>query len=62
MKTPVHPSQSLSLEQILRDVDLEKINNGAEKKKRVFNLNLDSIEFSTPPPTSDGETKTARMQ
>jgi hypothetical protein len=41
---------------------LEKINNGAEKKKRVYNLNLDSIEFSTPPPASDGDAKTGRMQ
>lgn len=37
------------------------MNNAAEKKKRVFNLNLDSIEFSTPPPGSEGDTKTGRM-
>ena len=45
----------------MQDVDLDKINNAAEKKKRVFNLNLDSIEFSTPPPGSEGDAKNGRM-
>jgi len=31
-----------------------------EKKKRVYDLNLESIDFSTPPPESE-DIKTARM-
>lgn len=58
--TPVHNFKPLSLEQVLKDVNFDKITKEVEKKKRVYDLNLESIDFSTPPPESE-DIKTARM-